>query len=115
MRGPSLGPGGEDITWPDQVAPGGQRASSTGNVKPQTSNLIRTLVPKEPVVLPVTPPTRLYQTSPHAAAQTRADQQAPKDKKGHLRSTRMVRQPSVSLGPHQDGRPANPSQLWRMK
>ena len=29
MEGPSLGPGGEDIAWPDQVAPRGQKASST--------------------------------------------------------------------------------------
>ena len=38
MKGPSLGPGGEDITWPDQVAPRGRRKSSTRKVKPQTSN-----------------------------------------------------------------------------
>ena len=40
MEGPPLGPGGEDITWPDQVAPRGQKASSTRKIKPQTSNLI---------------------------------------------------------------------------
>ena len=28
-EGPPLGPGGEDITWPDQVAPRGRKASST--------------------------------------------------------------------------------------
>ena len=39
MEGPPLGPGGEDITWPDQVAPRGRKASSTRKVKPQTSNL----------------------------------------------------------------------------
>ena len=39
MKGPPLGPGGEDITWPDQVAPRGRRTPSTRNVKPQTSNL----------------------------------------------------------------------------
>ena len=39
MEGPPLGPGGEDITWPDQVAPRGRKASSTGKIKPQTSNL----------------------------------------------------------------------------
>ena len=33
------GPGGEDITWPDQVAPRGRKASSTRKIKPQTSNL----------------------------------------------------------------------------
>ena len=39
MKGPPLGPGGEDITWPDLVAPRGRRASSTRKIKPQTSNL----------------------------------------------------------------------------
>ena len=40
MEGPPLGPRGEDITWPDQVAPRGRKASSTRKMKPQTSNLI---------------------------------------------------------------------------
>ena len=40
MEGPPLGPGGEDITWPDQVAPRGRKASSTSKIKPQTSNLL---------------------------------------------------------------------------
>ena len=40
MKGPPLGPGGEDITWPDQVAPWGRKASSTRNLKPQNSNRI---------------------------------------------------------------------------
>ena len=39
MEGPPLAPGGEDITWPDQVAPRGRKASSTRKIKPQTSNL----------------------------------------------------------------------------
>ena len=39
MEGFPLGPGGEDITWPDQVAPRGRKASSTRKIKPQTSNL----------------------------------------------------------------------------
>ena len=39
MKGHPLGPGGEDITWPDQVAPRGRKAFSTQNVKPQTTNL----------------------------------------------------------------------------
>ena len=39
MEGPPRGPGGEDITWPDQVAPRGRKASSTRKIKPQTSNL----------------------------------------------------------------------------
>ena len=38
MKGPPLGPGGKDITWPDQVAPWSRKASSTRNLKPQTSN-----------------------------------------------------------------------------
>ena len=37
MEGPPLGPGGEDITWPHQVAPRGRKASSTRKTKPQTS------------------------------------------------------------------------------
>ena len=41
MEGPPLGPGGEDITWPDQVAPRGRKASSTRKMKPQTSNFNR--------------------------------------------------------------------------
>ena len=39
MKGPPLGPGGEAIIWPDQVAPRGQKASSTRKIKLQTSNL----------------------------------------------------------------------------
>ena len=39
MKGPPLGPGREDITWPDQVAPWGRKASSTRKIKTQTSNL----------------------------------------------------------------------------
>ena len=38
LEGPPLGPGGKDITWPNQVAPRGQKASSTPKIKPQTSN-----------------------------------------------------------------------------
>ena len=38
MKGPPLGPGGEDITWPNQVAPPSRMASSTRKIKPQTSN-----------------------------------------------------------------------------
>ena len=41
MEGPPLGTGGEDITWPDQVAPRGRKASSTRKIKPQTSNLTK--------------------------------------------------------------------------
>ena len=32
--------GRENITWPDQVAPRSQKASSTRKFKPQSSNLI---------------------------------------------------------------------------
>ena len=39
MEGPPLGLGGEGITWPDQVAPRGRKASSPRKNKPQTSNL----------------------------------------------------------------------------
>ena len=39
MKGPPLGPGGEDITWSDHLAPRGRKASSTRKIKPQTSNL----------------------------------------------------------------------------
>ena len=35
MEGPQLGLGGRDITWPDQVAPRGRKASSTRKIKPQ--------------------------------------------------------------------------------
>ena len=39
MKCPSLGTGGEDITWPEQVAPRDRKACGTGNLKPQNSNL----------------------------------------------------------------------------
>ena len=32
-----------NITWPDQVAPRGRKASSTRKIKPKTSNLCRHL------------------------------------------------------------------------
>ena len=38
MKGPPLGPGGEDKTWPDQMVPQGRKASSTRKIKLQTSN-----------------------------------------------------------------------------
>ena len=40
MKGPPLGSGVEDITWPNQVAPRGGTAPSTRKIKPQTSNLV---------------------------------------------------------------------------
>ena len=45
MEGPPLGPGGEDITWPDQVAPRGRKASITRKIKPQTSNHMGFILP----------------------------------------------------------------------
>ena len=45
MEGPPLGPAGEDITWPDQVAPRGRKASSTRKIKPQTSNRFTRVFP----------------------------------------------------------------------
>ena len=45
MEGPPLGPGGEDITCPNQVAPRGQKASSTRKIKPQTSDLTERHLP----------------------------------------------------------------------
>ena len=38
MKGPRLGPGGKDITWPNQVASWGRKASSTRKHKPETTN-----------------------------------------------------------------------------
>ena len=40
LGGIPLGPAGEDITWPDQVAPRGRKASGARKIKPQTSNLL---------------------------------------------------------------------------
>ena len=45
MKGPLLGLGGWDITWPDQVAPRGRKWSSTRKTKTQTSNLLRSPAP----------------------------------------------------------------------
>ena len=39
MKAAPLEPDGEDITWPDQVAPRCRKASSTRKIKPQTSSL----------------------------------------------------------------------------
>ena len=46
MEGPPLGRRGEDITWPNQVAPRGRKASSTRKIKPQTSNLLLLIGPQ---------------------------------------------------------------------
>ena len=54
MEGPQLGPGGEDITWPDQVAARRRKASSTRKIKPQTSN-------------PIRPRTGYQRTPPHTS------------------------------------------------
>ena len=58
MEGPPLGPGGEDITWPDQVAPRGRKASSTRKIKPQTSNLL-SMRGEEPLDEKLDPRSRL--------------------------------------------------------
>ena len=44
MRSPPLGPSGEDITWPDQVAPRSGKASSTRNLKPDGEREVRRLI-----------------------------------------------------------------------
>ena len=54
MKAPPLGPGGEDINWPDQVAPRGQKASSTRKIKPQTSNLMMSSGMTSSVMCPIT-------------------------------------------------------------
>ena len=40
MRGPPLGPGGEDMTWSDQVAPRAERrlVPAKSNLKPKTTS-----------------------------------------------------------------------------
>ena len=38
MEGPPLGPGWQDITWPDQMAPRGRKASSTRKIKLNPQN-----------------------------------------------------------------------------
>ena len=38
MKGPQLGCVRQEITWPDQVAPRGRKASSILDLNPQTSN-----------------------------------------------------------------------------
>ena len=58
MKGPPLGPGGEDITWPHQVAPRGQNTPSTRQVKPQTSNLLPPLLTLRSVRREIAPPQR---------------------------------------------------------
>ena len=39
--GPPLGPGGEDITWPDRVAPRGRKASREGTQPLPATNSCR--------------------------------------------------------------------------
>ena len=76
MEGPPLGPGGEDITWPDQVAPWGRGASSTRKIRPQTSNL---------------KPPRGVQHCPHRGHSCRANRSRV------LKRPRTIR-PSTQLG-----------------
>ena len=52
MQGPPLGPGGEDITWLNQVAPRGRKASSTRKIKPEISNSKRSATASPSVSLP---------------------------------------------------------------
>ena len=75
MKGPPLGPGGEDITWPDQVAPQGRRTPSTQKHKPQTSN--HNTHPQPPLAVPsptIPPPGPKHQlgTPMHPPAHTPA-------------------------------------------
>ena len=51
--GPQLGPGLEDITWPNQVAPRSRKASSTRKFKPQTSNQLGCKQDKQPGGVPM--------------------------------------------------------------
>ena len=53
MKGPALRPGGEDITWPNQVDPRGRKASSTRKRKPQTSNPFVVFFLPPPPALPL--------------------------------------------------------------
>ena len=53
MEGPPLGPRGEDITWPDRMAPRGRPASSTRKIKPQTSNLLQVFLASADIPLHV--------------------------------------------------------------
>ena len=64
MEGPPLGPGGEDITWPDQVAPRGRKASSTRKIKPQTSNLLVVTTGEDRKRVLGIPLTHLYMAAP---------------------------------------------------
>ena len=43
MKEPPVGPGGQEITWDDQVAPRSRQTPSTCKNKPQTSNLTHTV------------------------------------------------------------------------
>ena len=45
MKGPSLGPGEEDITWSDQFALWGRKASNTRNLKTSNLKSHRTITP----------------------------------------------------------------------
>ena len=89
MEGPPLGPGGEDITWPDQVAPRGRKASSTRKIKPQTSNPKRGRRQTEETA--ATPP-------PRSGRRTR-DEGAPR-----LRQAPPVNRPHAPTLPAANGR-----------
>ena len=42
MKGPPLGPDGEAVTWPHQVAPCGRKPSSTRNLKTSKPQNLKT-------------------------------------------------------------------------
>ena len=105
MEGPPLGPGGEDITWPDQVAPRGRKASSTRKIKPQTSNLHHLTRPPAAT----TPPASSVQTST-----TRRSDPAQKARPPHTPSSRQHRPPrSPQTGRGTPSKPSAPThQRW---
>ena len=105
MKGPPLGPGGEDITWPDQVARQGRRTSSTRNVKPQTSNPSTTRQRATGQHTPPTPVRRTRQREWRRAA--RLIQRAP-DK---CELTWAPLQPTMSSRSTNPANTPNPSEL----
>ena len=102
MEGPPLGPGGEDITWPDQVAPRGRKASSTRKIKPQTSNLLP-------------PPQRA--TPARKGARPRAGAGSPRPRRphpGHMgRGTLAARSRGRAAGGGTAPDTRRPSQRWQ--
>ena len=92
MEGPPLGPAGEDITWPDQVAPRGQKASSTRKVKPQTSK----------------------HTHPDTPARSGGAQPKPEPKPTHPQRAPQSGVAAYKQSAHTNtGKPHHPSHEWR--